>query len=446
VTGSRFLLENGEHKVLVDAGLFQGLPELRQRNWDPLPVNAHEIEAVVVTHAHLDHCGYLPKLVANEYRGKIHLTHFTAKLAGVVLRDSASLQIEDSKYAKKHGYSKHKDPLPLYNVEDAEKAISLFAEEKFHTRINIAPDTYATFFRSGHILGASSVLVEFHGKNFYFSGDLGRPNHPILLPPDSIPQTKIDALIVESTYGDREHPAKSNALAESINRTIELGGSVLIPAFSIDRTEILLMSLKELVKSGEIPLLPIYIDSPMALTALHYYEDAIRDKDDEIRPELLNSDDNPFDVGDLREAKTVDESKALNEPSKPCIIISASGMATGGRVVHHLERMLPDSNNAVLLVGYQAIGTRGHLLLSGAKELKMYGGLVPVRAEIVQIEEFSVHGDASELIDWIKSGSKPDRLFVVHGEKNSAESFAQKVNRELNWNTEVPVKDKSYVI
>jgi len=427
VTGSRFLLESGSTKVLVDAGLFQGLKELRLKNWEPFPISAAELSAVVITHAHLDHCGYLPKLIQQGFNGSIHLTQYTAELAQIVLRDSASLQMEDAKFAVKKGYSKHKNPLPLYSLEDAEHAIDNFVTHPFAKRIEVANQTFVTYFHSGHILGAASILVEFFGKKFFFSGDLGRPNHPILDAPDAIPNEKLDALIVESTYGDREHPAKSNALADAINRTIARGGSILIPAFAIDRTEILLMSLKELIKAKKIPQLPIHVDSPMALSALHAYQSAIKNKSSEIRLEILKSNEDPFDVGDLREAKTVEQSKQLNTPNTPCIIISASGMATGGRVVHHLEWMLPNALNTVLLVGYQAIGTRGQKLLSGVKNLKMYGAEVPVKAEIVQIEEFSVHGDASELIDWLRSAPEPENTFIVHGEKASADAFAQKV-------------------
>ena len=446
VTGSRFLLENGTHKVLVDAGLYQGLKELRQKNWDPFPANIKEIDAVVITHAHLDHCGYLPKLVEQGFKGQIHLTEFTSKLAQIVLRDSASLQLEDAKYAMKKGYSKHRNPKPLYTLEDAEKAISNFTTHRYHERLEIAPETFLTFFRSGHILGASSVLIEFYGKRFLFTGDLGRPNHPILNPPDSIPHEKLDALIIESTYGDREHPTKSNALADAINRTFSRGGTILIPAFAIDRTEILLMTLKELIKNKSIPNIPIYVDSPMALAALYEYRAAIKMKSPEIRSDLINANEDPFDVGDLREAKTVEESKALNNPENPCIIISASGMATGGRVVHHLEWLLPDLKNTVLLVGYQAIGTRGHLLLSGVKFLKMYGNEVPVKAEVVQIEEFSVHGDAGELINWMRTGSQPGQIFVIHGEKNSALAFSEKIKNEINWIATVPVDDRAFSI
>lgn len=446
VTGSRFLLEHGRHKILVDAGLFQGLKELRLRNWEPFPVNVKEITSIVLTHAHLDHCGYLPKLVEQGYKGEIHCTHYTSRLAAIVLRDSASLQIEDAKYAKKKGFSKHANPKPLYNLENAESAINKLVSHNFHQRIEISPDIHVTFFRSGHILGSASVLVEFFGKNFFFTGDLGRPHHPILTPPDPVPNQKIDALVVESTYGDRQHPTKSTILEDSINKTIDRGGSILIPAFAIDRTEILLMTLKELIKSKKIPNIPIYVDSPMALAALFEYRSAIHSRSPEIRLEILNLKEDPFDVGDLREAKTVEESKALNYPDSSSIIISASGMATGGRVVHHLEWMLPDAKNTVLLVGYQANGTRGQKLLSGAKFLKMYGKEVPVAAEVVQIEEFSVHGDAVELLEWLGKGAEPKATFVIHGEKNSAQAFAQLVKSKLNWDVNVPTNNQPFTI
>lgn len=446
VTGSRFLLEHGHHKVLVDAGLFQGLKELRLRNWEPFPVNVKEISTIVITHAHLDHCGYLPKLVEQGYEGEIHCTHYTSRLASIVLRDSASLQIEDAKYAKKKGYSKHANPKPLYNLENAEAAINKFVSHNFHQRKQIAPEIYITFFRSGHILGSASLLIEFFGKKFFFTGDLGRPHHPILTPPDPIPAEKIDGLIIESTYGDRNHPVKSSTLEDAINRTIVRGGSILIPAFAIDRTEIILMTLKALIKEKKIPKIPVYVDSPMALAALYEYHSAIHSKSPEIREELMNQNEDPFNIGDLREAKTVEESKALNNPNEPCIIISASGMATGGRVVHHLEWMLPDPKNSILLVGYQAVGTRGQKLLSGAKFLKMYGNEVPVKAEVVQIEEFSVHGDASELIQWLKLGPEPKNTFVIHGEKNSAQSFSKLINNDLGWAAVVPTNNQPFTV
>ena len=445
VTGSRFIVQGKSAKVMVDCGLYQGLKELRLKNWEPFPEDPRSIDAVILSHAHLDHCGYLPKLVREGFEGPIYCTPFTAKLAAIVLRDSAKLQTEDAKYAKKKGYSKHKDPQGLYNLEEAERSISMFRTVPFHSPFDVAANTFATFNRSGHILGSSFVDLNVDGKRVVFTGDIGRGNHQVLTNPDAIASGPISALVTESTYGNRTHPTSDQSLANSINRTIKRHGSVLIPAFAVDRTEIMLMTLKRLIKTGKIPMLPIYVDSPMALSALNYYREAISVKSPEIRPELFDLPEDPFDPGTLTEATSVEESKALNEISKPSIIISASGMATGGRVVHHLENMLPNPNNSVLLVGYQAAGTRGQYLLSGAKSIKMFGKFVDVNAEIIQIEEFSVHADSEELLKWFQSSdSVPNCVYAVHGESDSAESFANLIKHKLRWQAIVPKLDQVY--
>lgn len=445
VTGSRFLVQGNQSKILVDCGLYQGLKELRLKNWEPFPEDPKSLDAIILSHAHLDHCGYIPKLVREGFTGPIYCTPFTAKLAAIVLRDSAKLQGEDAKYAKKKGYSKHKDPVGLYNLEEAEKAISQFRTIPFHSSFEVAPDTSVTFYRSGHILGSSFVDLNIDGKRVVFTGDIGRGNHLVLTNPDLIAAGEISALVTESTYGNRTHPTSDDSLANAINRTIKRHGSVLIPAFAVDRTEIMLMTLKRLVMSGKIPKLPIYVDSPMALSALNFYREAIAAKSPEIRPELFNLPEDPFDPGTLNEATTVEESKALNEISQPSIIISASGMATGGRVVHHLENMLPNPNNSVLMVGYQAAGTRGQYLLSGAKSIKMFGKFVDVNAEIIQIEEFSVHADSDELLHWFKSAnSEPKCVYTVHGESDSAETFASLIRNKLHWKAVVPKLEQVY--
>ena len=442
VTGSRFLLEGTRSTILIDCGLFQGLKELRLRNWEPFPYDASKIDAIVITHAHLDHCGYLPRLVKQGFSGKIYLTTHTASLAAIVLRDAATLQMEDARFAKKKGYSKHADPLPLYNLEEAERAIKLFTPVPFHQEITIADGVQVEFFRSGHILGSSHAQVKMDGKSLLFSGDLGRPNHPLLTPPDSIDGKTFDAIVVESTYGNRNHPPVDATLAEAINKTVKRGGSILIPAFAIDRTEILLMRLQKLLEAGDIPHLPIFVDSPMALSALREYRKAIAAKSVEIRPEFFDSHD-PFECGQMNEVTTVEASKNINEPTQPSIIISASGMATGGRVVHHLKFMAPDRRNSIILVGYQAAGTRGQQLLSGAKQLKMFGDYVPVNAEVIQIEEFSVHADSHELTQWLK-GSHPKEVYVVHGEESSAKEFAHHLHTQLGWKTTMPTQDEAY--
>lgn len=445
VTGSRFLLESQSSKVLVDCGLYQGLKELRLKNWEKFPVDAKAIDAIVISHAHLDHCGYLPKLVREGYDGPIYCTPYTAKLAAIVLRDSAKLQIEDAKYAKKKGYSKHKEPSALYELEEAEKAIALFRPIPFHSPFQVAKGVSVNFHRSGHILGSSFLDIDIDGKRIVFTGDIGRGNHLILTDPDLIPAGPISALVTESTYGNRTHPTSDDSLANAINRTIKRRGSVLIPAFAVDRTEIMLMTLKRLIKNKQIPNIPIYVDSPMALATLNFYREAISSKSPEIRPELFNLDEDPFDPGTLKEASTVEQSKALNDLESPSIIISASGMATGGRVVHHLENMLPNPNNSVLLVGYQAAGTRGQYLMQGAKTIKMYGKYVEVNAEIIQIEEFSVHADSEELLAWFQSAkTTPNIVYTVHGETDSAESFVNLIHSKLHWKAQVPILDKAY--
>lgn len=441
VTGSRFLLSCEDTKVMVDCGMFQGLKELRLKNWNPLGIDPAEIDAVAITHAHLDHCGYLPKLVKDGFKGKLHATGYTMKLAEVILLDSARIQTEDAAFAARKGFSKHNPPQALYSEADAQQAVNKFSEVVFEQRTQIARETFVTYHPSGHILGAAFVEVEFFGKRFLFSGDMGRHDHPLLVEPDRIPAGKFDALITESTYGDREHQPTTTNFEDAINRTIQRGGSVLIPAFAVDRTEVILVRLRELVEQGKIPSIPIYCDSPMALKALAFYREAINTASPEIRGEIVAEWKNrdPFDPGTLQELVTVDESKTVNNPQTPCIIISASGMGTGGRVVHHLHDMLPNPKHTVIMVGYQALGTRGRNLVDGAEEVKMHGEYVPVKASIEQIQSFSVHADGNELIDWIKSASdKPARVFVVHGEAGAAETFADRVKSELGIDALAP--------
>jgi len=441
VTGSRFLLRCGDTRVMVDCGLFQGLKELRLKNWAPLAVDPHDVDAVVLTHAHLDHCGYLPKLVKDGFRGKIHLTEYTGKLAEVVLLDSARIQTEDAKYAAKKGYSKHNPPVALYEEQDAMQAVDQFESNEFGVRTHIAEQTWVTFHPSGHILGAAFVELEFFGKRLLFTGDMGRNEHPLLVAPSPIVAGHLDAIVTESTYGDREHEPMSGDFAAIINQTIDRGGSVLIPAFAVDRTEVILVRLRELMAEGAIRRVPIFADSPMALKALDFYRDAIDQGSPEIRPAIVEAwrGLDPFDPGTLVQLQSVEESKTINDPKHPCIIISASGMATGGRVVHHLANMLPKPIHTVLLVGYQAIGTRGRSLADGADFVKMHGELVPVRAQIEQIGAFSVHADADELIAWIGSANPaPTKVFVVHGEAGAAEVLSDRIKQQLGFSAHAP--------
>ncbi len=448
VTGSNFLVRSESSTVLFDSGLFQGLKELRLKNWQDFPIPPNSIDAIVVTHAHLDHCGYLPALVRDGFDGSIFMTPWTAKLAAVVLRDSAKLQTEDAEYASRKGYSKHKQPKPLYTVEDAEKAISMFEVVEFRKAVEVAAGVSVTFYPSGHILGAAFLDVSVDDKRLLISGDMGRPQHPILNAPDHIPSGEFDAFIVESTYGDRDHEPPASAFADAINRTINRGGSVLIPAFAVDRTEVILMEVKRLMDEQTIKRVPVYVDSPMALTTLDYYRDALAAKSPDIRLDVATDYETRdlFDPGTLHELRTVEDSKSINKPASPCIIISASGMATGGRVVHHLEMMLPNPKHTVLMVGFQAAGTRGRQLVDGATNLKMYGQYIPVRMEVVQVGSFSVHADRKEMLDWLKSGdTKPKVVYVVHGEESAAENFCQIVQDELNVVAVVP-QDQEHVV
>jgi metallo-beta-lactamase family protein len=435
VTGSKFLIQTDGHRVLVDAGLFQGLRQLRRRNWEPFPVQPSLIDAAVLTHAHLDHCGYLPALVRQGFAGPVVCTEGTSELAAIVLKDSAHLQEEDAHYAAEKGFSKHAQPRPLYNTEDVAQTLPMFQPIDFGRTVEVCPGVEVTLQPAGHILGSASAVLDVAGHRITFSGDLGRPDHPLLLPPPPPPAS--ETIVVESTYGNRDHlEGEVDLLAEVVTRTIERGGTVLIPAFAVDRTEIVLLALDRLMDAGRIPQVPVYVDSPMALRALGVYRRALAVGNSELRTDL---EPGVLDPRDVREAHTAEQSMALNRPARPCIIVSASGMASGGRVVHHLRHLLPDRENSVVLVGFQAAGTRGRDLVEGATEVKMHGRYVPVHAEIVQIDGFSVHADADEILGWLASTPSPPKvLYVVHGEPESSAALAARVRSELGWLAVVP--------
>jgi len=358
-----------------------------------------------------------------------------------VLPDSGRLQEEDAAYANRKGFSRHHPALPLYTEADAVQAQGRLRPVPFDEPIEVAPGVRASFRRAGHILGSAWVkleLAEAPEDALVFSGDLGRPHHPILLPPE--PPDACGTLLVESTYGGRRHEDVEAAakLAEAIVRTAERGGAVVIPAFAVDRTEVLLITLRRLEREGRIPRLPVYADSPMALASLHVYERAVANGDPEIRPELRGRG-NPFDPADLIEARDTLASKAIHEAPLPCIIVSASGMATGGRVLHHLARRLPDARNSIVLVGYQAAGTRGRQLLEGATAVKLLGRYVPVKADVVDAAGFSVHADGAELVDWLRAAKRPPRIaFAVHGEPESSQALQRDIVDQLGWNAVVP--------
>lgn len=438
VTGSKFLISGSAGRVLVDCGMYQGDRQLRRRNWAPFPAQVRDIDAVVLSHAHLDHCGWLPRLVRRGFRGPVYCSPWTAKVAPIVLRDAAHLQEEEAEFAAARGYSKHHPPLALFDQTDAEQAIALLRDLDQGATQHLGDGMSVRLHRAGHILGSSTVEVQVDGRTVTFSGDLGSDSHPLLNPPDPLPES--DVVVVESTYGDQLHgPRRADLMAEPIRRTLARGGSVLIPAFAVDRTPVLLMVLRELMRTGDLPKVPVYVDSPMALAALEVYRDAVREGARDIRTRVRQMALDPFDPGELHLVHGREESQRLNHPDRPSIIISASGMATGGRVVHHLAHLAPEARNLILLPGFQVPGTRGRALLDGATSLKMFGGYVPVRAEVVGVSEFSAHADSNDLIAWLKTAPVPPRsCYVVHGEPNAANALAHRVHSELGWCAAVP--------
>lgn len=441
VTGSRFLLSSPRGRVLVDCGLYQGLRPLRRRNWEPLPFDPERVDAVVLTHAHVDHSGFLPRLVRQGFRGPIFATRRTVELCRIVLPDAAHLAEEEADYANRAGYSKHSPALPLFDSEDAAAALGRLRAVEPGETLEVATGVRAEFRPAGHILGSASIQLALEGREaegVLFSGDLGRPVHPLLAPPAPPPAAR--QIVVESTYGDRAHCEENaeQALGAAISRAVERGGVVVIPAFAVDRTEVVLFHLARLMRAGALAPLPIYVDSPMALASLEVYRRAIDDGDPELRPEL-REDPELLRPEKLVEARSVDASKAIHEVNGPALIISASGMATGGRVLHHLARRLPDRRNSVVFVGFQAAGSRGRRLIEGASEVKLLGRHVPVRAEVVDLSAFSVHADQSELIDWLGSApEEPECVYVVHGEPSASNALRERIHSQLGWCAVVP--------
>ncbi len=442
VTGSRFLVEAGGARVLVDAGLFQGPKELRLRNRAPWPVDPASLTAVVLTHAHVDHTGALPLLVRQGFAGPVHATPATRDLLGLLLPDSGRLQEEEARWANQRGYSKHAPHAePLYSEEDALRALPRLAPLAYgHPRL-VAPGVTLTFHRAGHILGSATALLTLDGpprRRILFSGDLGRYGAPILPDPEAGPAA--DVLVVESTYGGRSHPpgpAGRDALREEVLGAVRRGGALVVPAFAIGRTQEVLFTLRELEGRGEIPELPVFVDSPMAVDATPIHLAHREDHDDEMA-RLLAAGIEPLRPRRLQFARTPDQSKAINRVEGPCVILSASGMATGGRVLHHLARRLPDERTTVLLVGYQAAGTRGWSLQNGAATLRLHGEDVPVRARVATLSGFSAHADEAEISRWLAAlPSPPGRTFLVHGEPPALSAARERMAR-LGWPCEVP--------
>jgi len=441
VTGSRHYLEIDNFKLLVDCGLFQGLKELRLLNWEQFPVDPSSIDAVVITHAHIDHTGYLPKLVKEGFEGPIYCTEATKELMKILLLDSAKLQEEEARWAKKKGYSRHEDPKALYHTEDAEKVFPLIRTTTYDGELNIHPKVAVKFRNAGHILGAASVELTLHGnqqkKKIVFSGDLGRSEDPMLFPPE--PVHDADILFVESTYGDRDNPINHpmDEFAEIINRAIDREGCLLIPAFSVGRTQLLMYYMKTLIEKELIPDLPVYFDSPMAInvTQLHkqYFDYHKLDDFD------LTNHHSVFDFKNIQYRRSQEESIQLNYIKKNAIIISASGMCTGGRIIHHLYNRLQNENDTVLFVGYQAEGTRGRRILDGEEKVKMFGYEIPVVCHVEKIEGLSAHADRTELLNWLKNfKDHPKNTFVIHGELNTSKAFAKTIKQDFSWNVTVP--------
>jgi metallo-beta-lactamase family protein len=444
VTGSRYLIEAHGRRVLIDAGLFQGQKELRLRNWAPFPIDPAKLDGLVLTHAHIDHLGALPLLVRDGFRGPTHCTPATRDLAQLLLPDSGRLQEEEARFANKRGYSKHAPHArPLYTEADAVASLARLTPLTYHQRHPIAPGISAFFRRAGHILGSATVEIQVEAEgasppvSLLFSGDLGRYDAPILTDPEPAPVAQV--LLVECTYGDRKHAEGSpaTALAQEVNRAAERQGTLLVPAFAVGRTQELLFHLRQLESRGSIPALPVFVDSPMAVDATPIYLAHREDHDDEMA-RLFAAGVAPLRPSKLSFARSPEESKALNQVSGPCIIISASGMATGGRVLHHLARLLPDERTTVLLVGYQAAGTRGWSLQNGARLVRIHGEEVPVRARVATIGGFSAHADQDEVGRWLTTlPAPPRRTFCIHGEGTGLTATAERL-RAAGWHAEVP--------
>jgi metallo-beta-lactamase family protein len=440
VTGSKHLLDLGDHRILVDCGLFQGLKELRHRNWAAFPIAATRIDAVILTHAHLDHCGYLPRLVGQGFRGRVFCTPGTRDLCTLVLPDSAHIQEEDARQANKHRYSKHVPAEPLYTEIDAARALDRLQPVGYDRPVPVVPGVEVEFINAGHLLGSAYARVRIGDKTILFGGDLGRYGRPVL--PDPTPVSEADILLLESTYGDRLHERDDDGerLARIVIDVAARGGRLIVPSFAIGRVEEVLYWLKRLEDESRIPVLPVYIDSPMALGALQFYTSRITELDDAIRP--ASRAVTAFYTSRMVTITSVQQSKELVTSREPAIVIASSGMATGGRVLYHLAAALPDPRNTVLFVGYQAAGTRGRVLCDGAKQVKMHGQFVPVAARIERIDSMSAHADAAEIMRWLSGFvRKPAMTYLVHGETVPLQALADRITSERQW----PVRIAKYM-
>jgi metallo-beta-lactamase family protein len=428
VTGSRHLLNIGNQRVLLDCGLFQGLKQLRERNWASFPVQPSSIQAVVLSHAHLDHSGYLPRLVRDGFNGTIFATPATIDLCRLLLADSAHIQESDADLANRHQLSSHTPALPLYTMQDAERVMKHFKAVPYGKPVSLPGNATLTFHQAGHILGASIVQIDSEGRRVVFSGDLGRYNDPVMI--DPAPLERADYLLLESTYGDRHHPEKpaEDALADVIDRTIRRGGTVVIPSFAVGRAQLLMYLLQQLKRQKRLPAqLPVYLDSPMATNTVDIYRSHVGEQ-------RLSAAQCEAACAVAHYITSVEESKALDATPMPKVILSASGMATGGRVLHHLKRYAPDPRSSILFAGFQAAGTRGAKMLNGAQTIKIHGEYIPVNAELSNLSMLSAHADADEIMQWLSHFKRaPRQTFLVHGEPEAADTLRLRIKDTLGW-------------
>ena len=450
VTGSRHLLTVGGRRILIDCGLFQGTKENREKNWRDFPIPPESVDMVVLTHAHIDHSGYLPRLVREGFRGRVLATVATADLCRILLPDSAHLQEEEAAWANKKGYSKHKPALPLFTTPDAEKALTLFRPVHFGEEVEIADQVRLKFRAAGHILGAAFLDIKSSRgdtpRKLIMGGDLGRARDQILREPDQA--YNVDTLVMESTYGDRLHTGGDPAgeLARVVQESVERGGVLVMPCFAVGRVQTVLYVLRELEEAGRIPKLPVYVDSPMALQALEVFQQRIADLNLHAR-QLTIGGTEIFRPQTLHLSATRQQSQAINGVDKGAIILSASGMATGGRILHHLRARLPDARHTVLFIGYQAVGTRGRKLVEGASSLRMFGEEIPVRAHIESIDGFSGHADYQELLAWLLPFNRaPSKTYLVHGEEDARQAMADRIRQQYGWSVQCPQEGESVAV
>ena len=455
VTGSKHLISigpdprgSGGFQALIDCGMFQGPKEWRERNWQDMPVPARKINAVVLTHAHIDHCGWIPRLVKAGFRGPIYATPATIDLCGILLPDSGHLQEEDAAFYNKFKKSKHDPALPLYTLEEAQASLQYFRAVQFGENKQLCPVISFRFVRAAHILGSSMVELTLRSNGqtrlLLFTGDIGRVRDQNVAPGKVVRSgptegETADILVMESTYGNRQHPTVDPRpqLAELIRRTAERGGSVIVPAFAVERTQKFLFMLKELMESGQLPAIPVFCDSPMAIKAVEVFMKHTGEYSEETR-RLLGRYGSPIEWPGFTFASTAEQSKKINDVRFPSIIVSSSGMVTGGRILHHLAQRLPDPKNTVIFIGFQAPGTRGFTIKSGAHEVKIFGDIVPIRAQVTALEQFSDHADTPELLQWLRTfSSKPPATYLVHGDPAASAQLRDTMTKELGWNVQV---------